>query len=275
VLSGPVFLILGLLVLVSAFIIGRKHLRNTRRQRLMKQPFPREWEEILRENVALYKHLPEDLRERLHCYINVFLDEKNFEGCGGLQLTEAMKVTIAAQACLLLLKGNPTFYPRLKSIVVYPGAYIAKQTTLVGGIPVLTDSARLGESWNSGELVLAWDHVKQESVDIRDGHNVVLHEFSHQLDQEDGRADGAPILEQGTSYVAWARILGREYGELVEKVKKHHRDVIDSYGATNPAEFFAVITEAFFKKPAKLKQKHPELYEELKLYYKMDPLKWD
>ncbi len=274
-LSGPVFLILGLLVLVSAFIIGRKHLRNTRRQRLMKQPFPREWEEILRENVALYKHLPEDLRERLHCYINVFLDEKNFEGCGGLQLTEAMKVTIAAQACLLLLKGNPTFYPRLKSIVVYPGAYIAKQTTLVGGIPVLTDSARLGESWNSGELVLAWDHVKQESVDIRDGHNVVLHEFSHQLDQEDGRADGAPILEQGTSYVAWARILGREYGELVEKVKKHHRDVIDSYGATNPAEFFAVITEAFFKKPAKLKQKHPELYEELKLYYKMDPLKWD
>jgi Mlc titration factor MtfA (ptsG expression regulator) len=240
----------------------------------MKQPFPREWEDILRKNVALYKHLPENLRERLHAYINVFLDEKKFEGCGGLQLTAAMKVTIAAQACMLLLKGPPTFYPRLKSIVVYPGAYIAKQTTLVGGIPVQTDSARLGESWNSGELVLAWDHVKQESVDIRDGHNVVLHEFSHQLDQEDGSADGAPILDQGSSYVAWARILGREYGELVEKVKKHHKDVIDSYGATNPAEFFAVITEAFFKKPAKLKQKHPALYEELKLYYKMDPLKW-
>ncbi|NOY39488.1 MAG: zinc-dependent peptidase, partial [Nitrospirae bacterium] len=97
----------------------------------MKQPFPREWEEILRGNVALYKHLPEDLRDRLHGYINVFLDEKRFEGCGGLQLTDAMKVTIAAQACLLLLKGNPTFYPRLKSIVIYPGAYIAKQTTLV------------------------------------------------------------------------------------------------------------------------------------------------
>jgi len=274
VLSGPVLLILGLLVLGTAFIFGRKHLRNIRRQRLMKQPFPREWEEILRGNVALYKHLPEDLRERLHGYINVFLDEKKFEGCGGLQLTDTIKVTIAAQACLLLLKGNPTFYPRLKSIVIYPGAYIAKQTSYVGGIPVQTDSARLGESWNSGELVLAWDHVKQESVDIMDGHNVVLHEFSHQLDQEDGSADGAPILEQGSSYVAWARILGREYGELVEKVKKHHRDVIDSYGATNPAEFFAVITEAFFKKPAKLKQKHPELYEELKLYYKMDPLQW-
>ncbi len=273
-LSGPVFLILSLLVLVTAFILGRKHLRNAGRQRLMKQPFPREWEEILRKNVALYQHLPEDFRERLHGYINVFLDEKKFEGCGGLQLTEAIKVTIAAQACLLLLKGDPTFYPRLKSIVIYPGAYVAKQTSYVGGIAVQTDSARLGESWNSGELVLAWDHVKQESMDIRDGHNVVLHEFSHQLDQEDGRADGAPILEQASSYVAWARILGREYGELVEKVKKHHKDVIDSYGATNPAEFFAVITEAFFKKPAKLKQKHPALYEELKLYYKMDPLKW-
>ncbi|MEC4685738.1 MAG: M90 family metallopeptidase [Nitrospirota bacterium] len=273
-MSGPVFFILGLVVLITAFVVGRTHLRNARRQRLMKQPFPREWEEILLKNVALYKHLPEDIREPLHGYINVFLDEKKFEGCGGLQLTEAIKVTIAAQACLLLLKGNPTFYPRLKTILVYPGAYVAKQTSYVGGIPVQTDSARLGESWNSGELVLAWDHVKEESLDIRDGHNVVLHEFSHQLDQEDGSADGAPILEQGSSYVAWARILSSEYGELVEKVKKHHKDVIDSYGATNPAEFFAVITEAFFKKPAKLNKKHHELYEELKLYYKMDPLRW-
>lgn len=273
-MSGPVFFILGLVALVTAFVVGRTHLRNAGRQRLMKQPFPREWEEILLKNVALYQHLPKDLREPLHGYINVFLDEKKFEGCGGLQLTEAIKVTIAAQACLLLLKGNPTFYPKLKTILVYPGAYVAKQTSYVGGIPVQTDSARLGESWNSGELVLAWDHVKEESLDIRDGHNVVLHEFSHQLDQEDGSADGAPILEQGSSYVAWARILSSEYGELVEKVKKHHKDVIDSYGATNPAEFFAVITEAFFKKPAKLDKKHHELYEELKLYYKMDPLRW-
>ncbi|GBE34654.1 protein MtfA [bacterium BMS3Bbin06] len=273
-MGGPVFFILALVVLVTAFVIGRQHLRNAGRQRLMKQPFPREWEDILRKNVALYQHLPEDLRKPLHGYINVFLNEKKFEGCGGLQLTEAMKVTIAAQACLLLLKGNPTFYPKLKTILVYPGAYVARQTSFIGGVPVQTDSARLGESWNSGELVLAWDHVKEESLDIRDGHNVVLHEFSHQLDQEDGRSDGAPILEQGSSYVAWARILSIEYGELVEKVKKHHKDVIDSYGATNPAEFFAVITEAFFKKPAKLNKKHPELYEELKLYYKMDPLQW-
>ena len=273
-LSGPVFFIAGFVVLVTAFVVVRKHLRNTGRQRLMKQPFPQQWEEILRKNVALYQHLPKYLREPLHGYINVFLDEKRFEGCGGLQLTEGMKVTIAAQACLLLLKGNPTFYPKLKTILVYPGAYVARQTSFIGGVPVQSDSARLGESWNSGELVLAWDHVKEESLDIRDGHNVVLHEFSHQLDQEDGRSDGAPILEQGSSYVAWARILSIEYGELVEKVKKHHKDVIDSYGATNPAEFFAVITEAFFKKPAKLNKKHPELYEELKLYYKMDPLQW-
>ncbi|MEC4676593.1 MAG: M90 family metallopeptidase [Nitrospirota bacterium] len=273
-LIGPVFYILGLIALVMVFIAAGKYLRNARRQRLMKQPFPREWEEILRKNVALYKYLPGKFREPLHGYINVFLNEKKFEGCGGLQLTDVIKVTIAAQACLLLLKGNPTFYPRLKSILVYPGAYVAKQTSFIGSIPVQMDSARLGESWTRGDLVLAWDHVKQESVDIGYGHNVVLHEFSHQLDQEDGSADGAPILDQVSSYVAWARILGREYGELVDMKKKHHKDVIDAYGATNPAEFFAVITEAFFTKSAKLHKKHPELYEELKLYYKMDPLKW-
>jgi len=240
----------------------------------MKQPFPREWEEILQKNVALYQHLPQDLKEELHGTINVFLDEKKFEGCGGLQLTEAIKVTIAAQACLLLLKRKPTFYPKLTSILVYPGAYIARQTSFIGDIPVQVDSARLGESWTNGALVLAWDHVKEESMDISDKHNVVLHEFAHQLDQEDGQANGAPILEQRSSYLAWARILGREYRELIEKVEEEHHDVIESYGATNPAEFFAVITEAFFKKPQNLNKKHPALYKELKLYYKMDPLQW-
>jgi len=148
VLSGPVFLILALTVLVTAIIIGRKHLRNARRQRLMKQPFLREWEEILRGNVALYKHLPEDLRERLHGYINVFLDEKKFEGCGGLQLTDAMKVTIAAQACLLLLKGNPTFYPRLKSIV-----------SLSRGLHCQTDILCRGDSCSDGQCQ-AWRVVE-------------------------------------------------------------------------------------------------------------------
>ncbi len=272
-LNVPVFLVLGL-ILVAGFIVIKKHLHIARRERLMKQPFPREWEEILQKNVALYQHLPPNLREELHGDINIFLDEKRFEGCGGLQLTDTIKVTIAAQACLLLLNRKPTFYPKLSSILVYPGAYIAKQTSFIGDMPVQVDSARLGESWSNGALVLAWDHVKQESMDIEDRHNVVLHEFAHQLDQEDGRADGAPILEQRSSYVAWARILSREYGELLQKVETQHQDVIDSYGATNPAEFFAVITETFFKNPEKLNRKHPELYEELKLYYKMDPLRW-
>ncbi|NOX97719.1 MAG: zinc-dependent peptidase [Nitrospirae bacterium] len=272
-LNVPVFLVLGL-ILVAGFIVIKKHLHIARRERLMKQPFPREWEKILQKNVALYQHLPPNLREELHGDINIFLDEKRFEGCGGLQLTDTIKVTIAAQACLLLLNRKPTFYPKLSSILVYPGAYIAKQTSFIGDMPVQVDSARLGESWSNGALVLAWDHVKQESMDIEDRHNVVLHEFAHQLDQEDGRADGAPILEQRSSYVAWARILSREYGELLQKVETQHQDVIDSYGATNPAEFFAVITETFFKNPEKLNRKHPELYEELKLYYKMDPLRW-
>jgi len=272
-LSVPAFFILGL-ILATGFIIINRYLHNAGWKRLMKQPFPREWEEILQENVALYEHLPQNLREELHRAINVFLHEKNFEGCGGLQLTTAIKVTIAAQACLLLLKRKPPFYPKLSSILVYPGAYVAKQTSFIGDIPVQMDSARLGESWSNGVLVLAWDYVKQESMDIEDGHNVVLHEFAHQLDQEDGQANGAPLLEQRSGYVAWARILGREYRELIKKVEEEHQDIIDSYGATNPAEFFAVITEAFFKNPENLNRKHPQLYEELKLYYKIDPLRW-
>ena len=268
-----VFFILSL-ILAMGFIITKKYLHNAGRARLMRQPFPRKWEEILRKNVALYQHLPQNLKEELHRDINVFLHEKNFEGCGGLQITDAIRITIAAQACLLLLKRKSTFYPKLSSILVYPGAYVAKQTSFIGDIPVQMDSARLGESWTNGAVVLAWDHVKQESMDIDDGHNVILHEFAHQLDQEDGRADGAPILEQRSSYVSWARILGREYGELIRKVENQHRDVIDSYGATNPAEFFAVVTETFFKRPKNLNKKHPGLYEELKLYYKMDPLQW-
>jgi Mlc titration factor MtfA (ptsG expression regulator) len=144
----------------------------------------------------------------------------------------------------------------------------------MGSHRIEEDSARLGESWTRGVVVLAWDHVKQSTIDVEGGHNVVLHEFAHQLDQEDGRSDGAPILPNCSSYSAWARVLSKEYDELQQKAKKHISDVMDFYGATNPAEFFAVATETFFEKSRQLKEKHPELYEELKEYYKLDPAQW-
>ncbi len=261
-------------VLVFGFFLGKRLRRNTRRKRLMARPFPNEWKTIIERNVPLYRRLPAALKEQLHGLIRVFLAEKHFEGCGGLEITEEMEVTIAAQACMLLLNRPPTFFPKLHSILVYPHTYVAKGTSYENGIMIDEHDARLGESWGNGPVVLAWDSVKGGTANTTDAHNVVLHEFAHQLDQEDGIADGAPILGQRSRYVAWARVLGAEFAALQESKKRHRRSVLDTYGATNPAEFFAVATEAFFEKPRQMQKRHAELYDELREYYQLDPAAW-
>ena len=228
----------------------------------------------MNRNVALYRYLPDSLKKELQGHIYVFLGEKTFEGCGGLKITDEIRVTIAAQACILLLNRKPTYYPTLYTILVYPGAYVAKKTTVVGMQHFEEMTVRAGESWTRGEVVLAWDDVRQEAIDLAEGHNVVLHEFAHQLDQEDGKSDGAPILPKQSSYKAWARVLSKEYQDLRRKTLSGRLDIMDAYGATNPAEFFAVATETFFERPRQMKLSHPELYKELESYYGLDPLKW-
>lgn len=251
-------------------------LRERRRRRLRAESFPDAFRAIVEKNFSLYEHLDPAERTRLFDLMKVFLCEKSFEGCGGLEITDEIRVTIAAQACLLMLhQDEPHYYPRLDAILVYPHAYVATQRQVsAGGIVTEGPSARLGESWIHGVVVLSWDDVLAGASCANDGHNVVLHEFAHQLDQEDGAADGAPILDQRSQYVAWARILGHDFEELRERVTAGRSTDIDPYGATNAAEFFAVVTEAFFEKPRALRRKHPELYEELKLYYKQDPAGW-
>jgi len=235
-------------------------------------PFPKAWLEILDKNIPYYRRLSEADRHELQGHIQVFLAEKHFEGCGGLELTDEVKLTIAAQACLLLLHRETDAYRRLITILVYPSAYVAKGIEALGGGVVLEgEQARLGEAWQSGVVVLSWDDVVKGAADIHDGHNVVLHEFAHQLDQEDGTADGAPILEHRSHYLPWARVLQAEYEQLRDDDQHQRITVLDTYGATNPAEFFAVATECFFEKPVQLRRKHPELYEQLKSYYKQDP----
>jgi hypothetical protein len=242
--------------------------RRRRRERLRSQPFPPEWDAILLKNVPLYGRLDEANRRELQGHIHVFLAEKHFEGCGGLELTDEIELTIAAQACLLLLHRETDYYRRLITVLVYPHAYVARRVKSLGGGFVLEGKeGRLGEAWADGVVVLSWDDVWAGAADIHDGHNVVLHEFAHQLDQEDGAADGAPILDRRSQYVAWARVLGAEY----ERLRRGRKSALDRYGATNPAEFFAVATECFFEKPAQMRKKHPELYEELKEYYRQDP----
>ncbi|WP_435011494.1 zinc-dependent peptidase [Tundrisphaera lichenicola] len=246
--------------------------KKQRREKLLQHPFPPEWLPILERNVPIYGRLSEDDRLELQGLIQIFLAEKVFEGCNGQEITDEVRVTIASQACMLLLHRDTDVYPRLITILVYPDAFVSDMPRhSPQGVVSEGPTGLLGEAWNSGVVILSWDDVKQGASDVRDGHNVVFHEFAHQLDQEDGSADGAPILPKRNMYSAWARVLGAEYAELREGAEKGRKSVLDDYGATNPAEFFAVATEAFFEKPIQLKKKHPELYEELKEYYGQDP----
>lgn len=256
------------------WLVLRYQLREKRRKVLMAGAFPGEWIEILEKNVPLYKRLPEELKKQLHGLIHVFVAEKRFVGCGEQEITDEVKVTIAGQAVMLLLNRKPHFFPKLKTIYVYPHTYVAEGASFDGTMIIEGQSVRLGESWQNGPVVLAWDSVTGGARNIQDGRNVVFHEFAHQLDQEDGEADGAPILESRSCYKSWARVLGDEYENLQKKALKRRRTVIRKYGATNPAEFFAVATEAFFEKPKQMNKRNPELYEELKDFYKMDPLSW-
>jgi len=247
-------------------------LKRRRRNGLRAKPFPPAWRAILERSFPLFAKLPKPDQEELQGHIQVFVAEKNFEGCGGLKITDEMKVVIAAQACLLLLHRQTDYYPRLQSILLYPGTYVAKDREATGhGVITERDHGRLGESWESGAVVLAWDATLGGARGTNDGQNVVFHEFAHQLDQEDGDADGAPILERRTQYAQWARVLGGEFERLCRDAESDRRTLLDHYGAKNPAEFFAVATECFFEKPEKLREKHPELYEELKHFYQQDP----
>lgn len=246
--------------------------RRSRRKRLLASPTPPAWFSILEKTLPMIGRLSAEQRDDLFGKMRLFLADKKFEGCGGQEITEEIKVTIAAQACLLLLGRKTKVYPRLKTILVYPHTYRGGKKGLFGGDN--GDSARLGESWGSGVVVLAWDSVKGGARNFEDGHNVTFHEFAHQLDQEDGAADGAPILRERSAYATWAHVFNHEYDALVDLVQRGKTDTMDRYGATNPAEFFAVATETFFEKPRQLRARHPELFEELQYYYKVDPTDW-
>jgi Mlc titration factor MtfA (ptsG expression regulator) len=247
-------------------------LKTRRRDRLRAQPFSESWESILHRNVPYYELLSSDEQQGLKDDIKVFIAEKNFEGCAGLELTDEIKVTIAAYACVLLLHLKHDYYPRLQSVLVYPDAYGVPEVRRTAGNTIVEGhEVRLGESWRTGAVVVSWDHILHRPADPSGSRNVALHEFAHQLDEEDGSANGAPLLPQTSMYAAWARILGREYRALTEAEAANRPTLLDKYGATNPAEFFAVVTEYFFEQPQKLKERHPELYEEMKLYYGQDP----
>lgn len=239
--------------------------------RLSTAPIPDGWRDIVERNVPLAHGLSVDERERLLRLVQLFLKEKHFEGSGGLTVTDEMKVTIAAQACLLLLHLEGPCYPRLRTVLVYPHGFVPRSArTPASGRIVSPPDPLIGESWGDGVVVISWDDAVEGARNPADGHNVVLHEFAHQLDTEDSFADGAPVLPP-SGLRTWTSVLAMEFERLRQDAAHDRPSTLDAYGATNRAEFFAVATETFFEKPVELERDHPDLYRLLQQFYRQDP----
>ena len=264
------------LVLVAlgalAALLAQPWWTERRRDRLRALPFPPAWRRILRRRVPAVARLPADLQQRLKSHIQVFLAEKPFIGCAGQTITDDQRVTIAAQACLLLLgQPRPRYYPRLREVLVYPDAFVVDRVMAqAGGVVRAQRRALSGESWTQGRVILSWADTVAGAADPADGRNVVVHEFAHQIDQDKGVADGRPWRVSRAQRQRWAQVMG----EAFERLRQQPSALISNYGATEPAEFFAVLSELFFEQPRALAAEVPAVYRELALLYQVNPLAW-
>jgi len=262
-------------VLLIAYSVGKPYWREYQRNKLRGLPFKKQWRKIIQQRMPYFRQMPPDLQLQLKQNIQVFLAEKNFEGCNGVKINDEIRITIAAQACLLLLNRKTNFYPKLQTILVYPRAFIKEQQNMnIDGLRQTKRVALAGESWEFGRVVLSWQDTLEGAKITDDGRNVVIHEFAHQLDQENGKANGAPILDKDQSYKSWSEVFSAQFEQLKNQASKGAPSLFDYYGATNPAEFFAVASEVFFEKSQQFQQQSPKLYQQLKQYYQVDPIHW-
>ena len=248
---------------------------NRRRKKLSAAPFPAEWENILKQNVAHYCLLADDERAHLQELLQVFIAEKYWEGCGDLELIDEIRVTISAQACLLILNLPHNYYENVETILVYPSTVLLPQRKLAffetALQPIEPEVPITGQAFRQGPLILVWDEVLRGSRHPEGGYNVVYHEFAHKLDMLDGAADGTPPLRSRSEYLDWVRICSSEFLRLRREVEHGGESFLNSYGAVNEAEFFAVATEQFFDQPQAMIKHAPDLYRVLRQYYRQDP----
>jgi hypothetical protein len=267
-------LLLAVPVVVLLYLVFSPKIRRIRRARIRAGATAGDLEAVLSRNVRLYSAMPAELKEQLHGHVNVFLAEKEFVGCGGQEITDEIRFTVAGTACMLLLNREPSYFPGFTSILVYPDHYQATSVKYDGHVEVHEQSVRAGESWYRGPVVLSWQDALRGVGNPADGSNVVLHEFAHKLDEENSSVDGLPPLHGADHYAEWAEVLGREYKALEQRVARRKNRILDEYGLTSPPEFFAVATESFFEKPKAMRERLPDLYEQLARFYRVDPAAW-
>jgi Mlc titration factor MtfA (ptsG expression regulator) len=248
-------------------------LKRRRRRRLLDQPFPEEWLEILSRNVLSYARLTQSEQAKLRDDLRILVAEKHWEGCGGLTMTDEIKVTISAQASLLLLGFQDEYFDMSPTVLVYPDAYVAPGRTITkGGVVLEGEAHREGEAWYRGPIILSWADALAGGRCQSGGDNLVLHEFAHQLDMQNGRiVDGTPPLATREQYRRWQEVMSAEFDRLDRDCRHGRPTLLDCYGATDPGEFFAVASECFFERPREMSRRHPSLYEILRDFYHQDP----
>ena len=242
------------------------------RHELLAAPFPAEWLSYLNANVPVYSRLSPTAQQKLRDTTRILVAEKEWEGVQGLTLTDEIKVTIAGHAAWLVLGFDEDYYSNVETVIVYPQGFVVPPPPVGRRGPLAEEEpvTASGLAALRGPVIMSWADIRQ-NLAARDGQNVLLHEFAHKLDMRDGAADGAPYLETDAQIEAWSRVMSAEYEALVERTGRGERDVLNPYGATNAAEFFAVATESFFESARELQATHPELYAALGDFYKQDP----
>lgn len=272
---APFMLLPALALAVFGWLAGPWLATEWRRAGVRRQPFPLAWREVLRQRMPAFRALPADLQLQLKKQAQVLLAEVPFIGCNGLVVTTEMRVLVAAQAALLLLNRRKASFRNLRQVLLYPRPFIVDRT-VPNGLGLVHDTRRVlsGESWQQGQVILSWPDVLAGAAVPDDGHNVVIHEFAHQLDQETGSANGAPYVQGQQARQRWAETMKTEFEALQARLANGHPGLIDAYGATDPAEFFAVTSELFFERPQALAEAHPQLFRELASCYRSNPLSW-
>ena len=250
-----------------------KIIRNIRRRYILKNnQIPDELWENTTKQLRVLDHLKPNELVRLRKVTSLFLYDKTMTAVQGFELTEEKRLIIAVQACLLILNLDLDYYDGWVEIVVYPDIFVVnRNVTSNEGIVSNQTNTLSGEAWSRGSVILSWTDVELDSFTLRQGHNIIIHEFSHKLDMLNGRANGMPPLHPKMERQAWTDSLGKAYDLLINNLKYDHHHYINEYAATNPAEFFAVISEYFFTSPDVLKEHRFEVYEQLILFYKQKP----